>query len=158
MSHFWWSIAKSSGPNDWINEGGAEFSSFILSEKLFGQDYKIYRLKKYIDRIRNSTGNVPIANTETTSDFRYLNRYEKTTIMFYLAKKKFGAEKLFNFLKKYLEKYQSSHNANTENFLEMASKEIGKEAQEYFKKMLFSENFKNEIKDIEEEYKNEEKK
>jgi hypothetical protein len=39
MAHFWWILADTDSPDDWLNEGLAEFSAFRLSREFSGKEF-----------------------------------------------------------------------------------------------------------------------
>ena len=47
MAHFWWQLADTNNPDDWINEGLAEFSAFRLSEERFGNTFAQVLVREY---------------------------------------------------------------------------------------------------------------
>lgn len=136
LAHFWWSIADTWTPNDWINEGGAEYSAFRLSRINHGEDFASRLLEDYITHAKKAKTNTPIVLTENTSTDRYVNRYEKTTLMFLGAEKRFGQDELAGFLKTFYLAHRGAKSATTDSFTEMAGTCLGEEARAYFDYLL----------------------
>lgn len=137
MSHFWWILANTSTPEDWINEGLAEFSAFRLSEGRYGKAFGEVLVAEYRQHAANSQTPDSIAETESSSPDRYINRYEKTTLMFLEARQRFGQESLDRLLKRLNTRFTGTHDATTAIFLEEAEKQMGKDAREFFQETLY---------------------
>jgi hypothetical protein len=138
LSHFWWQISDPTTPDDWINEGLAEFTSFNFVSDRFGEPVRKYLLTQYFDHIAKSRDNTPILQTKGDSKFRYVNRYEKTTILFCLLKKKFGQEKLFRALRSFYTEFRGTRKANTNRFLEILKQQLGVDASRLAEDLLGS--------------------
>ena len=136
LSHFWWRIADTSGPNDWLNEGLAEYSSFRLSGLLSGSAFQDKLLDRYRTHARDEPGDIAIAETPTDSKMRYVNRYERTTLMFHTAGNRFGQDHLDALLRALYSRFSGDKGATTVLFLEMAEQHIGNKAKDFFSKCL----------------------
>ena len=137
MSHFWWLLANAASPEDWINEGLAEFSAFRLSEGRYGKAFGEVLTKEYRQHAANCQTPDSIAETESSSPDRYINRYEKTTLMFLEARQRFGQESLDRLLKRINTRFAGTYDATTTLFLEEADKQMGKEARDFFHETLY---------------------
>jgi hypothetical protein len=140
MGHFWWSIADANTPDDWINEGLAEFSAYRLSEQYSGKDFADLLVKEYQEHAAQSKTEAAIAETQTTSDDRYVNRYEKTTLLFVEARRRFGQERLDGVFKALYSRFAVMRNATTALFLEEVEKQLGPEAKAFFSEALYRKN------------------
>lgn len=144
MSHFWWLIADVNTPDDWINEGLAEFSAFRLSSQKFGKPFADHQLKVYSKHISESKTDTPIAETTGDSPDRYVNRYEKTTIMFLEAQQKFGENNLDRVLKALHKQYAGTRALTTAIFLDKIENELGEEALAFFRNKLYEKGQKTD--------------
>jgi aminopeptidase N len=137
LAHFWWLLADTSTPDDWINEGLAEFSAFRLSQERFGQDFADKLIGEYRQHASESQTSAAIAETESSSPDRYVNRYEKTTLMFVEAQRRFGPEQLDDFLKSLHSRYAGAHRLTTALFLQEVESRMGEEAREFFQEAVY---------------------
>jgi hypothetical protein len=137
LAHFWWNIVDMSTPNDWINEGLAEYSAFRVSEDRFGKAFVERRIAEYRQHAAQNKTSSAIVETENDSPDRYVNRYEKTTLMFLEAQRRFGQDSLHNFLKAFYTRFTGTHQATTAAFLEDAKKNMGAEAEAFFHEELY---------------------
>jgi hypothetical protein len=137
MAHFWWAVADPATPDDWINEGLAEFSAFRLTKERYGGPFAELRLAEYRRNASQNKTSTPIAETETSSPDREVNRYDKATLMFVEAQQRFGAEPLDKLLKAVYTRFGENHQATTALFLEEAERQMGKEAAAYFREKLY---------------------
>lgn len=133
LAHGWWCIANVE-TDDWINEGGAEFSAYLASKEILGENYAWRYRAQCMDKIRGSVDHTSIADTDYKSASRYLNHYIKTTVMYLNAQKQFGDERVFGLLKKVYTNYKNTRNATTSNFLSLCDKDM----QNFFRTYLFA--------------------
>jgi hypothetical protein len=75
LSHFWWQIADANTPEDWINEGLAEYSSFTFVSDKFGLELRQHLIQQYLDLAANANVQTPFLQTCAYSPVRYLNIY-----------------------------------------------------------------------------------
>jgi len=136
-AHFWWHLADVDSPDDWINEGLAEYSAFRLSEKRFGRAFSESLVKEYRQHAKTCRTVQSIAETEGDSPDRYINRYEKTTLMFIEARTRFGEQALDRLLNRIHARSDGKMKITTSLFLEAAGKELGEEAKEFFREVLY---------------------
>jgi hypothetical protein len=137
MAHFWWMIADAETPDDWINEGLAEYSAFRVSEACSGPAFARRLADEYRRHASKSRTATPIAETRMDSEDVYVNRYEKTALIFIEAGNRFGTEPMDRFLKSLHSRFAGSRKATTALFLEEAGKRLGSDAEAYFRKCLF---------------------
>jgi len=137
LAHFWWSVADPDTPDDWINEGLAEFTAFRFTEERYGEAFAEVRLAEYRQNATKSKTSNSIAETETASADREINRYDKATLMFLEAQRRFGKEPLDKLLKTFYTRFAGTGEATTTLFLEEVGKQMGKEAQAFFREELY---------------------
>ncbi len=137
LAHGWWSIADVS-TNDWINEGGAEFSAYAAAKSIYGDAYADELMQGYIDQIKGSTGTETIVETTASSNDRYLNHYIKTAYMFDQACRRFGEQAVFDLLKKLYQKFaQTKVSATTDDFLQLCDGDM----REFFRHYLYKKDW-----------------
>jgi len=78
-----------------------------------------------------------IAETESSSPDRYVNRYEKTTLMFLDAQRRFGQERLDDFLKSLHSRYAGGHKLTTALFLQEVESHMGEKARGFFQEAVY---------------------
>jgi hypothetical protein len=140
LAHFWWMLVDPNTTDDWINEGLAEFSAFRISEEIFGKSFAEMRIGEYRQNASESKTSDAIAETEQSSADREVNRYYKTTLMFLDAQNRFGAEPLDKVLRALYARFAGNHQATTALFLEEVERQMGKEAQTFFRDTLYRKN------------------
>lgn len=138
LAHFWWNIASAESPDDWINEGLAELSAFRLSRELFGDPFAERLLSEYREHAAKSSEDVAIAETESSSADRYVNRYEKTTLLFVEAGRLFGQERLDEVLRALYERHAGKGGATTALFLAEVERRLGATGRAFFENGLFA--------------------
>jgi hypothetical protein len=137
MAHFWWLIADTDTPDDWINEGLAEYSAFRLSEKCFGNAFADMLIGEYQEHAAQSQTEIPIAETESSSEDRYVNRYEKMTLILLEARRRFGQKHLDQVFRALHSQFAGTQNATTESFLDEVENQLGSNAKAFFSQALF---------------------
>lgn len=137
LAHGWWGIANVT-TDDWINEGGAEFSAYAASKYIYGSKYAENLMNDYTEKINKSDSKTSIIDTTSTSPDRSLNHYIKTTMMFINATKYFGEDRVFSLLKAVYNKYAGTRNASTMGFLDLCEPDM----KTYFEKLLFAKDWK----------------
>lgn len=136
LAHGWWSIANVQ-TDDWINEGGAEFSAFSATRRLYGEKYAAKKIAEYLEEIGKSDGKVSIVDTSADSPDRYVNHYFKTTVMYLGAEKRFGEERVFALLRKVFQRYRDARDAATEGFLSLCDSDM----RPFFEQYLFADDW-----------------
>lgn len=131
VAHFWWHRADASTPEDWINEGLAEYSAFLVSEELSGSDFARTLLAEYQERSDDSATTVSIVQTPNDSPAREVNRYARPVLLFEDARRRCGDERLRAFVRGLHRRFSAS-SATTGAFLEEAEASLGREARDRF--------------------------
>jgi len=137
MAHFWWVLADPSTPDDWINEGLAEYSAFRLSQQQAGQPFADMLVQEYQLHGQASQTSASIADTEGSSPDREINRYEKTALMLIEAQRRFGQAPLDKVLRSLHTRFAGTLQATTALFLEEVRVQMGAEAEVFFREVLF---------------------
>lgn len=135
IAHFW-SKANTSTSDDWINEGVAEFSALLVSEKFIGKPFANLLLSEYQGIVENTTTQTAIVNTENDSWEREINRYYKPTLILNELRVKYGDEKLKQFLNSLYARFIEARGATTGLFLEVLETSLVKEAKEYVEEAI----------------------
>jgi len=129
----------------------------MVSEDRSEENQAVYHIKftdslleDYIADIEMSETRTPIISTQVDSPDRYVNRYEKTSVMFVGAEMRYGQEELLALLRSFYGEFRGTRNATTTDFLNMAEISLGAEAGGYFNRLLSLEswnsiNIRNEI-------------
>jgi hypothetical protein len=138
LAHGWWGIANVT-TDDWINEGGAEFSAYAAAKHIYGEEYSRKCISDYIEAISKSTEKVSIVDTTASSPDRYVNHYQKTAIMFINAQKEFGNEKVFSLLKRVYQTFKGTKAATTERFLSICDADM----RNFYEDYLFATGWEN---------------
>lgn len=131
-----WSRADVNTPDDWINEGLAEFSAFLVSEELAGKPFADMLLKEYREIVQNTPSRTSILETEGNSWEKDVNRYYKPTLLLNEIREKYGEDKLRRFISDLTRQFEESQTATTEIFLDLLGKSIGPEARDAFSDAL----------------------
>lgn len=130
IAHFW-SKANASTSDDWINEGLAEFSALLASEKLIGKPFSDLLMSEYRGIVENTNTKTAIAETAYDSWEREMNRYYKPTLIFNEIRSKYGDESLRQLIRALDSRFSEAGGATTGLVLEVLEKSLGKEAKEY---------------------------
>lgn len=130
IAHFW-SKANASTSDDWINEGLAEFSALLASEKLIGKPFSDLLMSEYRGIVENTNTKTAIAETAYDSWEREMNRYYKPTLIFNEIRSKYGDESLRQLIRALDSRFSEAGGATTGLVLEVLGKSLGKEAKEY---------------------------
>lgn len=130
IAHFW-SKANTNSPDDWINEGMAEFSALLASENLIGNCFADLLTGEYKGIVENTNTQTAIIETANDSWEREINRYYKPTLILNEIRKKYGDEKLKQFMASLDSSFLAAHGATTDLFLDAAEKSLGKDAKDY---------------------------
>lgn len=141
MAHNWWGIADVTA-HDWINEGGAEFSSFLLCRALYGADYAGGLLASYREHAQKAGTEHSVAETPPSSPDRYVNHYEKTTLMYLEAARRFGESGVLALLRALYEQHCAKRDATTESFLALSRARLGPEAERFFRQCLYAKSWR----------------
>jgi hypothetical protein len=139
ISHLW-SKANTHTPDDWLNEGLAEFSALMISEVIFGRDFKQMMINEYTNLIENCQTETSILKTENDSPDREINRYFKPTLLFEETRQKYGNDLMNAFLRQLYSRFSELDSASTPLFLEVCGSCLGEEAKLFFSEALSREN------------------
>jgi len=129
-------VADTATPEDWLNEGPAEYSAFRLSEARH-PDFAPVLLQEYQQHVQATQTAAAIADTEASSPDRYANRYEKTTLMFLAARRRFGEKALDTVLRAFRTRFAGRRDGTTALFLEEVGAQMGPEAEVFFRDALY---------------------
>jgi hypothetical protein len=140
IAHFWFILADPNTPDDWINEGLAEFHAFRITEELYGKAYADMRIGEYRQNAKESQTADAIAETLSASPDREVNRYDKTTLMFLEAQSRFGQEPLNKVFKALRTRFGGTTQTTTALFLEEVRNQMGKDAEAFFRETLYRKN------------------
>ena len=98
-------------------------------------------IREYREHAAASKTETPIAETESSSEDRYVNRYEKATLLLLEARRRFGEEALDRLLKTLHTRYAGTREATTELLLEAAEEQLGVDAKAFFSAALFQKSW-----------------
>jgi hypothetical protein len=129
MAHFWWAVARSDAPDDWINEALAEFTAWrLVRERADAEAARTIEAGFRKDALGDKVA-VPItASREEPA--RYVNRYEKGALVFIGVERRFGWPRLQACLRRVLLDAQREPIA-TEHFLALVRDTIDGTAADY---------------------------
>jgi aminopeptidase N len=138
MAHFWWMIADDDTADGWIDEGLAEYSADRLTARRFGPPTAERSAEDSVRIDGSNKTDSAIAETLPTSPDRELNWYAKSARMFARAEQKFGEPALDRFLRTLYQSHRDhGHPATTAEFLALAGKVIGPDAEAFFRGELY---------------------
>jgi hypothetical protein len=135
IAHYW-SLADSNTPDEWINEGLAEFSALLISEQIIGKNFSDLLLNEYREIVSNSQTESAIVDTGVVLRDRDVNLYYKPTLLLDEVRQKFGDDKMRCFLKNLYARFSELNTANTSIFLEELEKNFSKETRDSFTEAL----------------------
>jgi hypothetical protein len=136
IAHYW-SFANTGSSEDWMNEGLAEFSAFLISEKIIGKEFSYLLLSEYEGMVKLTRTHTAIAETPDDSWEREINRYYKPTLLFNDLRNKYGEEKVKLFLNELYFQMVKAPEATTGLFLDILGQTIGKEARDFFSEAVY---------------------
>lgn len=125
LAHFWWQIADTETPEDWINEGLAEFSAFTVARDLYGAAVRDTLAAAYGRSIARAKTAAPIAGTPNNSPDRYINHYQKPALLLAAVEAKVGPDRLHAFLASFYAAHAGRRDATTAEFLKGARDALG---------------------------------
>jgi hypothetical protein len=131
IAHYW-SMADTNTPDDWLNEGLAEFAALMISGKIAGNEFYEVLLKEYRDIIRNSKIRTSIAETQANSGEREINRYYKPALLLNDLWRKYGNEKFYYFISSFYASSVKAKGATTGIFMDELEKCLGKDERDSF--------------------------
>jgi hypothetical protein len=136
IAHYW-SRADAGTSDDWINEGLAEYSALLVSEKIIGKEFSDLMLNEYNEIVNNTPTEYSIVETPADSRDREVNRYYKPTLLLNNLKQKYGEEKMKEFLRSLYKGFTEANKANTPLFLDILEKNFGKGTKDSFAAALY---------------------
>jgi hypothetical protein len=137
IAHYWWKYANMATPDDWINEGLAEYSAFMVSREIVGKEFADRLLVECRERASQSKTADPVEETQATSRDREINRYDKPVLLLNALRVKYGDAKFDAFLRALYSRFSSANDATTAMFLEVTRKELGAEARAMVQKAVY---------------------
>ena len=141
IAHYW-SLADSDSPDEWINEGLAEFSALLVSKEIIGKSFYDLLIHEYRELVSHSQTITAIADRGLIPIEREANLYCKPTLLLDDLWHRSGDEKMRQFLKDSYSRFTELHMANTSVFLEEMEKIYGKETRDSFSVALYRRNSK----------------
>ena len=135
IAHYW-SMADTNTPDDWINEGLAEYSALLVSEEIIGKDFSDMMVSEYNEIAKNTRTEYSIIETPGDSRDREVNRYYKPALLLNDLKQTFGYEKMKVFLKALYTGFSDSKKASTSVFLDILEMNFGKDQRVAFEEAL----------------------
>lgn len=136
VAHFWWCLAGVEGPDDWINEGLAEFSAFREARAQFGPILAQEMVQRYRQSLQRCSTSESIPASGTNSPDRYANRYQKTTLLFLALEKAVGQARLDHSLARFHAAFKGARKADTAAFLQYLEEDLGAKAMAPLKEGL----------------------
>jgi hypothetical protein len=138
VAHYWWHLADASTPEDWINEGLAEYTALLAVEALVGREFADRLLEEYRERSGNSATEAPIAETDGASRDREVNRYVRPVLLLEEVRQRNGNESMDRFLQALCRRFTEDEGATTSVFLEQAGRSFGAEESTRLSEALYS--------------------
>jgi hypothetical protein len=137
IAHYWWHMADGSTPDDWINEGLAEYSALLVSERVVGKAFAGQLVREYRDRATHGLTDTPIAETTSDSPDRETNRYAKPVLLLLGLREQYGDIAVTRFLNAAYARFRKTGRATTRSFLEVLERQVGREARSAFEEALY---------------------
>ena len=129
FAHFWSSAANSSGPENWLNEGLAEYVSSRYVRESFGRaqyDSVVARWQKM------SAGQPPIWTPQSTRRPSAQVAYRKAPFLLSRLEERIGSEKM----DRLLQRYMMLRIRTTPEFISAVQEEAGAETAAWFREQL----------------------
>jgi hypothetical protein len=145
IAHYW-SRADVGTYDDWINEGLAEYSALLVSEKIIGKAFSDILLDEYIGIVNSSPTTYSIAETPGDSRDREVNRYYKPVLLLNNLQKQYGYERIKNFLRTLYVRFSISGKATTALFLDEVKNCFGTETGILFSEALYKRGGLQQVK------------
>lgn len=140
VAHFWWHLADVNR-EDWLNEGLAEFSALRMSAKQFGPERRKELLTQFLQDAAECSERISILGTNFRHDDRYVNLYEKTSLLLAVLEKRHGAAAMDAFLKEVYQSFKGTRAATTIAALVMAEKRFGRANRVFLEEALNAATF-----------------
>jgi hypothetical protein len=138
LAHFWWKLADPATPDDWLNEGLAEYSAFSVATLQFGPAFRDSLLSSYTSDASRGLSSTPIAGTPSDASDRYVNRYERPVLLLSQLEQRVGAKRVRVMLRQFYGEHRepSGSGATTEEFLATAGRELGAGTAEWLRECI----------------------
>lgn len=146
IAHYWWQRADAGTPEDWLNEGLAEYTAWLAAESLSGREFADQLLAEYRQRSADSATTAAIAQTENGSPDREVNRYARPVLVLEEARRRYGSEAMAAFLRALYRRFAAPGPATTAAFLDEAGLRLGAEAKERFSEALYRKRWADEAR------------
>ena len=137
VAHYWWHQADTGSPEDWINEGLAEYSAFLAMERIVGPAFAAKLLSEAEERSANGATTVAIASTPNGHADRELNRYTRPLLLLEAARRRRGDAAMRAFLRALDTRFVTAGMATTAAFLSVVEAQLGADERARFAEALF---------------------
>jgi aminopeptidase N len=137
IAHYWWNRADTATPEDWLNEGLAEYCALLTVGKRVSPEFAELLLQEYRRRSDDSATTTAIAETPNGSPDRELNRYTRPVLLLDDAQRRYGTERVTAFLHALGARFTGRGGATTAAFLDEAEAQLGPEARATFREALY---------------------
>ena len=146
LAHYW-SRANTATADDWMNEGFAEFSALIASEKIIGNEFSDLLISEYEGIVKDAKTDVSIMETDVSTWEREINRYYRPTLLLDKLLVRYGYERIQYLFKQLYFRFGNGDDATTETFLSCLNECLGRDEMEAFRKELYLKNYYPDKKD-----------
>jgi len=145
LAHYW-SRANTATPDDWMNEGFAEFSALLASGQIIGNEYSDLLISEYEGIVKNAKTDVSIMETDAGTWEREINRYYRPALLLDKLLVKYGYERIQSLFKQLYLRFGKEDSATTETFLSCLKECLGSDDMGDFKKELYLKNYYSDKK------------
>jgi hypothetical protein len=136
IAHYWWYRADTATPDDWINEGLAEYSALLACRTVVGAAFADVLIAEYDERSATSPTTTAILDTQSSSPDRELNRYVRPVLMLENLRRRYGDERMTTFLRSASARFARDGRATTHAFLDEVAAQFGDEGREEVRRGL----------------------
>ena len=130
VAHYWWHQADAATPEDWINEGLAEYSALLACRTIVGAEFADVLVAEYAERSASGPSATAILETDGGSPDRELNRYVRPVLMFEEVRRRHGDERMTGFLRALHTRFVQAGHATTGAVLDEAEAQFGSQGRE----------------------------
>lgn len=138
VGHFWWQLADSSTPDDWINESLAEFTALDACERLFGVAPAAAVRQAYEKEVQALRQPRPIVETTRGDPDAYVLYYRKGALVWEMLRQQLGDQPLFGVLRRLHATYRGTRELTTQALVEAFAKETDGRTDAFFQEWLRS--------------------
>lgn len=128
VAHYWWHLADTGTPEDWINEGFSEYMALLVSEAIVGGEFARELQQEYVERSQSSTTTPAILETGNDSPHREVNRYARPVLLLSDLRERYGPERTTRFIASAYRRFAREGRATTTVLLDEAAKSLGPDA------------------------------